>query len=131
MTDVVTQEAAAAGRSSRSRDRASPRGRHEASRRPSSRRRSDRRRRDAVQQALSTDAFRVYTHDDVIGVELGGALKNVMAVATGIAEGLGLGFNSRAALITRGLAEMTRLGVALGARVRRRSRGSPAWAISC
>jgi glycerol-3-phosphate dehydrogenase (NAD(P)+) len=68
-----------------------------------------------VQRALSSEAFRVYTHDDVIGVELGGALKNVMAVATGIAEGLGLGFNSRAALITRGLAEMTRLGVALGA----------------
>jgi glycerol-3-phosphate dehydrogenase (NAD(P)+) len=68
-----------------------------------------------VQRALSSDVFRVYTHGDVIGVELGGALKNVMAVATGIAEGLGLGFNSRAALITRGLAEMTRLGVALGA----------------
>jgi len=68
-----------------------------------------------VQRALSSDVFRVYTHDDVVGVELGGALKNVMAVATGIAEGLGLGFNSRAALITRGLAEMTRLGVALGA----------------
>jgi glycerol-3-phosphate dehydrogenase (NAD(P)+) len=68
-----------------------------------------------VQNALSSDVFRVYTHDDVVGVELGGALKNVMAVATGIAEGLGLGFNSRAALITRGLAEMTRLGVALGA----------------
>jgi len=69
----------------------------------------------AVQRALSSDAFRVYTHDDVIGVELGGALKNVMAVATGITEGVGLGFNSRAALITRGLAEMTRLGIALGA----------------
>ena len=68
-----------------------------------------------VQRVLSSDVFRVYTHDDVIGVELGGALKNVMAVATGIAEGLGLGFNSRAALITRGLAEMTRLGMALGA----------------
>lgn len=68
-----------------------------------------------VQQVFSTDRFRVYTHDDVVGVELGGSLKNVMAVATGIAEGLGLGFNSRAALITRGLAEMTRLGVALGA----------------
>lgn len=68
-----------------------------------------------VQQALSNETFRVYTHDDVIGVELGGSLKNVMAVATGIAEGAGLGFNSRAALITRGLAEMTRLGVALGA----------------
>lgn len=68
-----------------------------------------------VQRALSSDVFRVYTHDDVVGVELGGALKNVMAIATGIAEGLGLGFNSRAALITRGLAEMTRLGLALGA----------------
>jgi glycerol-3-phosphate dehydrogenase (NAD(P)+) len=63
-----------------------------------------------------TSEFRVYTHDDVLGVELGGALKNVMALATGMVEGLGLGFNSRAALITRGLAEMTRLGVALGAR---------------
>ncbi len=68
-----------------------------------------------VQQAFSTSAFRVYTQRDVIGVELGGALKNVMAVATGIADGLQLGFNARAALITRGLAEMTRLGVRLGA----------------
>ncbi|MBK7906861.1 MAG: NAD(P)-dependent glycerol-3-phosphate dehydrogenase [Gemmatimonadetes bacterium] len=68
-----------------------------------------------TQQALSTSAFRVYTQTDVIGVELGGALKNVMAVATGIADGLQLGFNARAALITRGLAEMTRLGVKLGA----------------
>jgi glycerol-3-phosphate dehydrogenase (NAD(P)+) len=69
-----------------------------------------------AQETLSGDSFRVYTHDDVIGVELGGALKNVMAVATGIVEGVGLGYNSRAALITRGLHEMTRLGVALGAR---------------
>ncbi len=69
-----------------------------------------------IQRALSSTEFRVYTHDDVIGVELGGALKNVMALATGVLEGLGLGFNARAALITRGLAEMTRLGVALGAR---------------
>ena len=69
-----------------------------------------------VQEALSGGTFRVYTHDDVIGVELGGSLKNVMAVATGILEGVGLGFNSRAALITRGLAEMTRLGTSLGAR---------------
>ena len=68
-----------------------------------------------VQEAFSNAHFRVYTHDDVIGVELGGSLKNVMAVATGIVEGVGLGYNSRAALITRGLAEMTRLGVALGA----------------
>ena len=70
---------------------------------------------EVAQRALSSPYFRTYTHTDVIGVELGGALKNVMAVATGIAEGLGLGFNARAALITRGLAEMTRLGVALGA----------------
>ena len=69
-----------------------------------------------VQDVMSNAKFRVYTHDDLIGVELGGALKNVMAVATGIVEGVGLGNNSRAALITRGLAEMTRLGVALGAR---------------
>ncbi|MEK7401972.1 MAG: NAD(P)H-dependent glycerol-3-phosphate dehydrogenase [Gemmatimonadota bacterium] len=69
-----------------------------------------------TQEALSSAAFRVYTHDDLIGVELGGALKNVMAVASGIVEGVGLENNSRAALITRGLAEMTRLGVALGAR---------------
>ena len=68
-----------------------------------------------VQTLLSSREFRVYTHDDALGVELGGALKNVMAVATGICEGLGLGYNSRAALITRGLAEMIRLGVALGA----------------
>ena len=71
-----------------------------------------------AQELFSNGVFRVYTSDDVAGVELGGSLKNVMAVATGIAEGLGLGFNSRAALITRGLAEMSRLGVALGARER-------------
>lgn len=69
-----------------------------------------------VQTALSAEAFRVYTSDDVVGVELGGAIKNVMALATGILDGLGLGFNPRAALMTRGLAEMTRLGIALGAR---------------
>ena len=69
-----------------------------------------------VQLAMSAPTLRVYTSDDVTGVELGGALKNVMALATGILDGLGLGFNPRAALITRGLAEMTRLGVALGAR---------------
>ncbi|MBL8997314.1 MAG: NAD(P)-dependent glycerol-3-phosphate dehydrogenase [Gemmatimonadetes bacterium] len=68
-----------------------------------------------TQKAFSTSAFRVYTQRDVVGVELGGALKNVMAVATGISDGLALGFNARAALITRGLAEMTRLGVKLGA----------------
>ena len=69
-----------------------------------------------AQHAMSAPNFRVYTTDDVVGVELGGALKNVMAVATGVLDGLGLGYNPRAALMTRGLAEMTRLGVALGAR---------------
>ena len=68
-----------------------------------------------AQQAFSSIHFRAYSHTDVTGVEIGGSLKNVMAVATGIADGLGLGFNARAALITRGLAEMTRLGVKLGA----------------
>ena len=77
---------------------------------------ADERAAIAVQDALSNASFRVYTNDDVAGVELGGALKNVMAVATGIVEGVGLGYNSRAALMTRGLHEMTRLGVALGAR---------------
>jgi glycerol-3-phosphate dehydrogenase (NAD(P)+) len=64
--------------------------------------------------ALSGHRLRIYAHDDVIGVELGGALKNVMAIAAGICDGLQLGHNARAALITRGLAEMTRLGVRLG-----------------
>lgn len=68
-----------------------------------------------VQGAFATRAFRVYTSDDVVGVQLAGALKNVIAIAAGILDGLGLGNNSRAALITRGLAEMTRLGEALGA----------------
>jgi glycerol-3-phosphate dehydrogenase (NAD(P)+) len=68
-----------------------------------------------AQQVFSSVHFRAYTSTDVTGVEIGGSLKNVMAVATGIADGLGLGFNARAALITRGLAEMTRLGVKLGA----------------
>ena len=68
-----------------------------------------------AQQAFSAPHFRVYSHDDVVGVELGGAIKNVMAVATGISDGLGLGFNARAALITRGLAEMMRLGIGMGA----------------
>jgi glycerol-3-phosphate dehydrogenase (NAD(P)+) len=69
-----------------------------------------------VQAALSAGPLRVYRNRDPIGVELAGALKNVMAIASGIVEGLGLGLNTRAALITRGLAEMTRLGIALGGR---------------
>lgn len=69
-----------------------------------------------VTNALHGSHARIYASDDVIGVEIGGALKNVMAIACGISDGLGLGTNARAALITRGLAEMTRLGIALGAR---------------
>jgi glycerol-3-phosphate dehydrogenase (NAD(P)+) len=67
-----------------------------------------------LQRRLGSREFRLYTNRDVIGVEAGGALKNVIALATGIADGLGLGENARAALVTRGLAEMTRLAVALG-----------------
>jgi len=66
--------------------------------------------------AFHGEALRVYTSDDPVGVEVGGAVKNVMAIATGVCDGLRLGHNARAALITRGLAEMTRLGLALGAR---------------
>jgi glycerol-3-phosphate dehydrogenase (NAD(P)+) len=68
-----------------------------------------------IQREFSDSAFRIYSSDDIIGVELGGALKNVIAIAAGIVEGLGLGHNSAAALITRGLAEITRLAVACGA----------------
>jgi glycerol-3-phosphate dehydrogenase (NAD(P)+) len=71
----------------------------------------------AVQQAFNDSRFRVYTNDDVIGVELGGALKNIIAIAAGVCDGLGLGHNSRAALITRGLAEVARLVVACGGRL--------------
>jgi glycerol-3-phosphate dehydrogenase (NAD(P)+) len=69
-----------------------------------------------LQEELSSPALRIYTNDDVIGVELGGALKNVIAIAAGIAAGLGLGHNSAAAIITRGVAEITRLAVACGGR---------------
>ena len=69
-----------------------------------------------LQDVFSSRCFRVYTSDDVVGVELGGALKNVIAVAVGVCDGLGFGDNTRAAVITRGLAEITRLGTALGAR---------------
>ena len=71
--------------------------------------------RDALTQAFHSPTLRVYGSDDVAGVEVGGAVKNVLAIATGLCDGLQLGLNARAALITRGLAEMTRLGVALGA----------------
>ena len=69
-----------------------------------------------LRQAFSTSVFRCYSSTDVCGVELGGAVKNVMAIAAGLCDGLGLGHNSRGALITRGLAEISRLGAALGAR---------------
>ncbi|MCF8111766.1 MAG: NAD(P)H-dependent glycerol-3-phosphate dehydrogenase [Desulfobacteraceae bacterium] len=68
-----------------------------------------------VQQVFATHFFRVYTNPDVIGVQLGGAVKNVIAIASGIVDGLGLGLNSRAALVTRGLTEIRRLGIRLGA----------------
>jgi len=69
----------------------------------------------SLQQVLLTPSFRVYTSHDLVGAQIGGALKNVMAIASGIVDGLALGFNARAALITRGLAEMIRLGAAMGA----------------
>lgn len=70
---------------------------------------------ERVQAALNSSTFRVYTHDDVVGVELGGALKNIIALGAGINDGLCYGDNAKAAFITRGLAEITRLGVTLGA----------------
>jgi glycerol-3-phosphate dehydrogenase (NAD(P)+) len=71
---------------------------------------------EEVQTLFSTPVFRVYTNTDVLGVELGGALKNVMALAAGVCDGLQFGYNARAALITRGLSEIAQLGVAMGAR---------------
>lgn len=72
--------------------------------------------RDALVQAFHSPSLRVYANDDVVGVEVGGAVKNVLAIATGLCDGLALGANARAALITRGLTEISRLGLALGAR---------------
>lgn len=71
---------------------------------------------DLAQGLFATENFRVYVNSDVLGVELGGAVKNIMAIASGISDGLGFGENARAALITRGLSEMSRLGAAMGAR---------------
>ena len=71
---------------------------------------------EEVARQLHTSRLRVYAHNDLIGAEVGGAVKNVLAIATGICDGLGLGFNARAALMTRGLAEIARLGLALGGR---------------
>lgn len=70
----------------------------------------------AVQTVFSTDRFRVYTNNDVVGVEVGGSIKNVIAIASGISDGLGFGTNTKAALLTRGLVEIVRLGVAMGAK---------------
>ena len=70
----------------------------------------------AIARSISGLNFRAYTSDDIVGVEVGGAVKNVLAIGAGIADGMGYGANTRIALITRGLAEMTRLGVALGAK---------------
>ncbi|MFY9554251.1 MAG: NAD(P)H-dependent glycerol-3-phosphate dehydrogenase [Blastocatellia bacterium] len=78
---------------------------------------SNREASELIQQALSSNVFRVYTNTDVAGVELGGAVKNVVAIAAGVVRGLGFGTNAVAAIITRGLAEMTRLALAQGARV--------------
>jgi glycerol-3-phosphate dehydrogenase (NAD(P)+) len=72
--------------------------------------------RDALVKAFHSPSVRMYANEDIVGVEVGGAVKNVLAIATGLCDGLALGLNARAALITRGLAEMTRLGLALGAR---------------
>ena len=71
-----------------------------------------------IQEVFNTDRFRVYTNDDVIGVELGGALKNIIALGAGISDGMGFGDNAKAAMMTRGLTEMRRLGLALGAQDR-------------
>jgi len=72
--------------------------------------------REGLVQAFHNSSLRVYANDDIVGVEVGGAVKNVLAIATGLCDGLQLGLNARAALITRGLAEITRLGLALGAK---------------
>lgn len=78
---------------------------------------SNRESSESIQRLLSSSLFRIYTNTDVVGVELGGAVKNVVAIAAGIVRGLGFGTNAVAAIITRGLAEMTRLALAQGARV--------------
>jgi len=74
--------------------------------------------RKTIQSVFNTERFRVYTNSDLIGVELGGSLKNVIAIACGVSDGLGLGANTKAAILTRGLAEMSRLGEAMGAKLK-------------
>ena len=79
---------------------------------------SDRKINKLLQDVFMTERFRIYTNDDVVGVELGGSLKNIIAIACGISDGLGFGANTKAAILARGLAEISRLGVAMGARSR-------------
>lgn len=79
---------------------------------------SDKKIRKFVQDVFMTPKFRIYTNDDIIGVELGGSIKNVIAIACGISDGLGFGSNTKAAILSRGLAEISRLGVAMGAKSR-------------
>jgi glycerol-3-phosphate dehydrogenase (NAD(P)+) len=77
----------------------------------------DRKIRKTIQEIFSTERFRVYTNSDVIGVELGGSLKNIIAIACGVSDGLGFGTNTKAAILARGLAEISRLGKAMGAKL--------------
>ncbi|WP_260580823.1 NAD(P)H-dependent glycerol-3-phosphate dehydrogenase [Sphingopyxis sp. PET50] len=83
----------------------------------------------ALQPVFHSGLFRVYTNTDLLGCELGGVLKNIIAIAVGMGDGLGAGDNTRSALMTRGLAEITRLGVAMGGRAETFAGASPAWAI--
>ncbi len=78
---------------------------------------TDKRIRKTIQDIFSSEAFRVYTNSDVIGVELGGSLKNIIAIACGVSDGIGFGTNTKAAILTRGLAEIARLGKAMGAKL--------------
>ena len=78
----------------------------------------DKKLRQHLQNIFMTDKFRIYTNEDVVGVELGGSLKNIIAIACGISDGLGFGTNTKAAILSRGLAEMSRLGVAMGAKIK-------------
>ena len=78
---------------------------------------ADRETAEYIQNLFMSESFRVYTSPDMLGIELGGALKNVIALAAGVADGLGCGDNTKAALITRGIAEMSRLGVAMGGHI--------------
>ncbi len=77
---------------------------------------SDRKIANLLQETINSDTFRIYTNSDIIGVEMGGSIKNVIAIACGVCDGLGFGTNTKAAILARGLAEMSRLGVAMGAK---------------